>query len=97
MINSLRIVLHFPGAHNDARMNIAIALTAARMGATIANHTDVVSLIKHKDENGKEVIKGANLKDMVTGRLLFMSLYDRQCKRPHLILLADLKTCFSDF
>ncbi len=56
------------GQHNDSRMNIAIALTAARMGATVANHTDVVSLIKHKDENGKEVIKGANLRDMVTGK-----------------------------
>ncbi|XP_072032092.1 glycerol-3-phosphate dehydrogenase, mitochondrial-like [Amphiura filiformis] len=60
-------IVYFDGQHNDARMNIAIALTAGRMGATVANHTDVVSLIKHKDENGKEIIKGANLRDMITG------------------------------
>lgn len=60
-------IVYYDGQHNDARMNIAIALTAARMGAAVANHTDVVSLIKHKDKNGKEVVKGANLRDMITG------------------------------
>ena len=59
-------------------MNIAIALTAARMGAAVANHTDVVSLIKHKDKDGKEVVKGANLKDMITGKLFEIRMWVAQ-------------------
>ncbi len=34
------------GQHNDARMNLCIALTAAREGAAVANHVEVVGLIK---------------------------------------------------
>ena len=34
------------GCHNDARMNISIAISAARHGATIANHVRVKELIK---------------------------------------------------
>jgi len=36
------------GQHNDARMNLAIALTAVRHGASVANHMEVVSLLKKK-------------------------------------------------
>ncbi len=36
-------IVYYDGQHNDARMNIAIALTAARLGATVANHVKVVS------------------------------------------------------
>ncbi|PIK60970.1 putative glycerol-3-phosphate dehydrogenase, mitochondrial isoform X1 [Apostichopus japonicus] len=49
-------------------MNIAIALTAARMGATIANHMEVLSLIKMKNEEGEEEIRGAVLLDRVSGK-----------------------------
>ena len=38
----------FIGQHNDARMNLAIALTAVRHGASVANHMEVVSLLKKK-------------------------------------------------
>lgn len=48
-------------------MNIAIALTAARMGATIANHMEVLRLIKMKNEEGEEEIRGAVLLDRVSG------------------------------
>ena len=51
------------GQHNDARMNLAIALTAAREGATIANHVEVLSLIK---EGG--VVRGAHVRDTLTSR-----------------------------
>lgn len=37
------------GQHNNARMNLAIALTAARYGAAIANYTEVVYLRKRAD------------------------------------------------
>ena len=36
------------GQHNDARMNLSIALTATMEGAVIANHVEVISLIKDK-------------------------------------------------
>ena len=55
------------GQHNDARMNIAIALTAARMGATLANHTEVLDLIKFKNEEGEEEVRGARLRDRMSG------------------------------
>ncbi len=46
---SYKITFSFPlflGCHNDARMNISIAISAARHGATIANHVRVKELIK---------------------------------------------------
>lgn len=46
-------------------MNIALAVTAARQGATIANHVRVRDLIK--DENGK--ICGLTLRDELTGEI----------------------------
>ena len=65
-----------PGQHDDARMNVAIALTAAREGATVANHVEVTSLLKEQQmvskENGeqetKQVLCGARLRDMITGK-----------------------------
>ena len=36
------------GQHNDARMNLAIGLTAVRHGASAANHVEVLSLLKQK-------------------------------------------------
>ena len=56
-------IVYYDGMHNDARMNISIALTAARLGASIANHVKVESLVKGSD--GK--VQGARVKDMLTG------------------------------
>lgn len=55
-------IVYYDGQHNDARMNLAIALTAARFGATIANHVAVIKL--HKDSTGK--LNGARLQDQIT-------------------------------
>ncbi|KAH7968929.1 glycerol-3-phosphate dehydrogenase, mitochondrial [Rhipicephalus sanguineus] len=60
-------LVYYDGQHNDARMNVSIALTAARNGASIANHTSAVALIKKTDENGKQVVCGAKVRDMLTG------------------------------
>ena len=54
-------------------MCIAIAMTAGRMGATLANHVKVVELHKVKNESGKEVVDGARVKDMLTGSNLSSS------------------------
>lgn len=43
-------------------MNLAIALTAAREGAKLANHVEVLSLIKEKD-----IVKGVHVRDQFTG------------------------------
>jgi len=56
-------IVYYDGMHNDARMNISIAITAARLGASIANHVKVESLMK--DSEGK--VCGARVKDMISG------------------------------
>eukprot|EP01097_Dermamoeba_algensis_P005887 TRINITY_DN3704_c0_g1_i1.p1 TRINITY_DN3704_c0_g1~~TRINITY_DN3704_c0_g1_i1.p1 ORF type:complete len:709 (-),score=180.95 TRINITY_DN3704_c0_g1_i1:1367-3493(-) len=60
-------MVYYDGAHDDARMNVALALTAAQYGASIANYTEVVSLVKKKGENGRTVNCGAIVKDTLTG------------------------------
>lgn len=52
------------GAHNDSRMNVSLAMTAALYGANVVNYMAVTSL--EKDENGK--VNGARVKDLVPER-----------------------------
>ena len=52
-----------PGQQDDARMCLAIALTAARLGATVANYTEVRKLTKTSDG----IVAGARVKDVMTG------------------------------
>lgn len=47
-------------------MNLAVALTAIRYGATISNHVSVVKLLKEKDKDGQERLVGARVKDEMT-------------------------------
>ncbi|XP_063285691.1 glycerol-3-phosphate dehydrogenase, mitochondrial isoform X2 [Pelobates fuscus] len=62
-------IVYYDGQHNDARMNLAIALTAARYGAATANYTEVVRLLKKTDlESGKERVCGARCRDILTGK-----------------------------
>ena len=49
------------GAHNDSRMNVSLAMTAALYGSTVVNHMEVTALVK--DANGK--LNGARVKDLV--------------------------------
>lgn len=51
--------------HDDARTNLAIALTAADEGATMVNYMEAVDFI-HENNSGTKII-GAVLKDSVTG------------------------------
>lgn len=62
-------IVYYDGQHNDSRMNLTLALTATRHGATVANHVEVTSLIKGKelDSNGVRRIVGARVKDQLTG------------------------------
>lgn len=49
-------------------MCLAIALTATRHGATVANHVKVTKLIHGNNEEGKKVVQGASLRDELTGK-----------------------------
>ncbi|XXG97603.1 hypothetical protein Hte_003909 [Hypoxylon texense] len=57
-------LVYYDGAHNDSRMNVSIAMTAAVYGATILNHAEVVGLTKNED--GK--LCGAQVKDLIPER-----------------------------
>lgn len=55
-------VLYYDGQFDDARMNVALALTAAREGAAVANHAEVTGLLK---KSGR--LTGASVRDTLTG------------------------------
>ncbi|KAL7624462.1 mitochondrial glycerol-3-phosphate dehydrogenase [Parahypoxylon ruwenzoriense] len=57
-------LVYYDGAHNDSRMNVSIAMTAAVYGATIVNHAEVIGL--KKDDKGK--LCGAVVKDLIPER-----------------------------
>lgn len=59
--------LYIPGQQDDARMNLAIALTAARQGATICNHVEVLELLKKPGPDGP-VLCGAKVKDHISNK-----------------------------
>lgn len=46
---------------------LAIVMTAARLGANVANHVAVTELLKKDDGNNSQKICGAKVKDMITG------------------------------
>ncbi|KAI9480753.1 MAG: FAD dependent oxidoreductase-domain-containing protein [Benjaminiella poitrasii] len=56
-------LVYYDGQHNDARMNVALAMTAICYGATVANHCEVINLTK--DEEGN--VNGATLRDNISG------------------------------
>lgn len=57
-------LVYYDGQHNDSRMNVALATTAAHYGATMVNHLEVTAL--EKDASGK--ICGARVKDLIPER-----------------------------
>ncbi|KAJ2002725.1 mitochondrial glycerol-3-phosphate dehydrogenase [Coemansia thaxteri] len=61
-------LVYFDGQHNDARMNAALAVTAAAHGAVVANHVEVTGLVKEADTaTGQQRVCGARLRDNETG------------------------------
>ncbi|PGH34800.1 glycerol-3-phosphate dehydrogenase [[Emmonsia] crescens] len=50
---------YYDGQHNDSRMNVSLAMTAALYGATVVNHMEVTGL--EKDATGK--LCGAHVRD----------------------------------
>ncbi|KAK2804595.1 hypothetical protein FQN51_001796 [Onygenales sp. PD_10] len=54
-------LVYYDGQHNDSRMNVSLAVTAALYGATVVNHLEVTGL--EKDGEGR--ICGATVRDTV--------------------------------
>nr|CAD7423145.1 unnamed protein product [Timema monikensis] len=77
-------IVYYDGQMDDARMNLAVALTATRHGATVANHVKVLALHKVKEQDGSERLCGARVKDELTVELLFFLTvgkeWDVHCK-----------------
>lgn len=59
--NLFGALVYYDGQHNDSRMNVSLAMTAALYGATVVNHLEVTSL--EKDTNGK--LCGARVRDLI--------------------------------
>lgn len=55
-------VVYYDGQFDDARMNVALALTAAEDGAAVVNHAEVVGLRK---DDGR--LSGAQVRDRLSG------------------------------
>ncbi|KAI0051433.1 DAO-domain-containing protein [Auriscalpium vulgare] len=56
-------LVYYDGQHNDARMNMALIMTAVKLGATVANKVEVTEL--RKNAAGK--LDGARVRDNLTG------------------------------
>lgn len=54
-------LVYYDGAHNDSRMNVSLAMTAAIYGSTVVNHMEVTALEKSKDG----MLCGARVRDLV--------------------------------
>ncbi|BFZ61741.1 mitochondrial glycerol-3-phosphate dehydrogenase [Saitoella coloradoensis] len=59
-------LVYYDGQHNDARMNVTLALSAVLKGAVVANHVEVTGLQKDSG-SAKGKITGATVRDMLTG------------------------------
>lgn len=59
----------YEGMHDDARTNLAIALTAATHGAVMTNYAEVVDLISEGVDHSGRVV-GAVVRDRITGELI---------------------------
>ncbi|KAK9832160.1 hypothetical protein WJX74_001006 [Apatococcus lobatus] len=57
-------IVYYDGQFNDSRMNVLLACTAARIGATTLNHAEVTKFLK--DDQGR--ISGATVHDLVSGK-----------------------------
>lgn len=56
--------MYTDGQMDDARLNVALALTAARAGAVVANHVEVTALTK---DPATGLVCGAKVQDKISG------------------------------
>ena len=61
-------IVYYDGQMNDARMNLAVALTAAQAGAVVTPRIEVTSLTKAAAADGEAArVNGATVRDVSTG------------------------------
>lgn len=60
--NLIGALVYYDGQHNDSRMNVSLAVTAALYGATVLNHVEVTDL----EKNAQGKITGAKVRDVLT-------------------------------
>ena len=60
--------------HDDSRTNLAIALTAAQYGATMANYCEVTDLL-HESPEGTGKVTGARVCDKLTGKGMYIHTF----------------------
>lgn len=58
-------IVYYDGQHNDTRMNLMIALTAAQQGAAVANYISVETILKDNQNRAA----GVQVKDVETGKV----------------------------
>lgn len=56
-------IVYYDGQSNDARVNVALALTAIQQGAVVTNYTEVTQILK----NDEGIINGVRIKDHCSG------------------------------
>jgi glycerol-3-phosphate dehydrogenase len=62
--NLVGALVYYDGQHNDSRMNVSLAMTAALYGATVVNHLNVTGL----EKDASQKLCGARVKDMINDR-----------------------------
>jgi glycerol-3-phosphate dehydrogenase len=90
-------IVYYDGQHNDARMNIAIAFTAARMGANIANHCVVTDFIHENiqvnnhegQKETKKVIRGVKCLDRYRSKSREKSHWKKLMQQDHIPMPFD--------
>ncbi|KAK2463775.1 hypothetical protein APHAL10511_004213 [Amanita phalloides] len=62
-------LVYYDGQHNDSRMNIALIMSAVKLGATVANYCEVTELHKTPSSPSSSSGKlfGARVRDTLTG------------------------------
>lgn len=55
-------IMYYDGQMDDARFNVSVAITSALFGAAVANHTEVVDLIREDDK-----VIGVRCRDVFNG------------------------------
>jgi glycerol-3-phosphate dehydrogenase len=60
----IKLICDIDGSHNDSRMNVSIAMTAAAYGAAVTNYVNVEELLKN--DEGK--VMGVKARDLLKER-----------------------------
>jgi glycerol-3-phosphate dehydrogenase len=56
-------IVYYDGQQNDSRMNVALAMSAARLGANVSNYVNVTELLHETDAKGNKRVVGAKCVD----------------------------------